>query len=179
MTCSLALIITAIGCQESASDEDAPLDPTSVVLVPVEGRVTVDGKPLEMAVVTFLPEEGGGSCIGETDADGRYTLETFGRKGAMIGPAKVAVSYLVSAEGEPQGLGPRSAMAQPPGMLSATERLAPEFSDLGRTSLEVEVSPQGGTFDFQVQFKPESPSTPETPPANPSDGSAETPGAIE
>lgn len=167
----ICLVIAAglAGCQGAASDDDAPIDPLSVVLVPVQGRVAIDGKPLETAVVTFLPDEGGGSSIGETNADGHYSLETFGREGAPVGPARVSVSYLLSAEGEPQGLGPRSAMAQPPGMLSATERLVPEHADLGRTSLTVEVGPRGGTFDFQVKLKEDTPGstssteTPETP----------------
>jgi hypothetical protein len=68
-------------------------------VAPVSGRVTLDGRPLANALVTFQPlargkdvNPGPGSA-GKTDADGRYTLQVVGRtaKGAMVGPHRVAI----------------------------------------------------------------------------------------
>ena len=63
-------------------------------------------------------------------------------------------------------------------MLSATERLVPEHSDLGRSSITVNVRPQGGTFDFEVTLKPDS-TDPDKPTTEPEHTSDETPSAIE
>lgn len=84
-------------------------------------------------------------------SDGSHPLETAGKPGALPGEYKVAISDLVSAEGEPQGLAPRSAMSPPPGMAAAREKLPPEYSDLGKTTLEVKVPLDGGTFPFDVK----------------------------
>lgn len=59
----------------------------------VEGRVTLDGSPLEGATVTFLPDSGGRPGTGKTNADGRYTLRFTGTKwGAPLGRHEVRVS---------------------------------------------------------------------------------------
>lgn len=146
---SLLLVATlVIGCNGS-SEVDEQLNPAVVPLVPVSGVITSQGKPLKGAVVTFMPTSGAASN-GETDDDGKYELSTYSRKGALIGTMKVAISYLASKEGEPQGIGPRSAMAQSAAMLSSTERLPPEYADLGRTKLSATVGAQGGTFNFDV-----------------------------
>ena len=88
--------------------------------------------------------------VGETDEEGKYTLESYGTPGMLPGEYKVAISYLVSAEGEPQGPGPRSAMTQPPSMFTP-RRLPDEYSNLGRTKLTATVGPKGGTFDFDIK----------------------------
>ncbi|WP_435010922.1 carboxypeptidase-like regulatory domain-containing protein [Tundrisphaera lichenicola] len=137
----------ALGCTPTDSEDEAP---DYADLVPVKGIVKVDGKPLPGVVVTFLPPRWSASN-GETDADGSYQLETAGKPGAFPGTYKVAISYLVSAEGEPQGLAPRSAMSPPPGMATAEEKLPPEYSNLGRTTLEAVIPEKGGSFDFEVK----------------------------
>jgi hypothetical protein len=126
------------------------VNPDLVKLMPVSGVVTLNHKPLSGAVVVFMPESGPTS-VGETDKDGRYELESYGRKGgAPVGDYKVAVSYLVSADGEPQGLAARSSFSPTPGMTSAKEQLPKEYSDLGRTKTTAKVVSPGGTFDFEI-----------------------------
>jgi hypothetical protein len=57
----------------------------------VEGTVTVDGKPVPNALMTFIPT-GGTTSYGKTDKDGRYMLMFTDRKrGAMIGAHKVEI----------------------------------------------------------------------------------------
>ncbi|MDZ7618872.1 MAG: hypothetical protein U1E05_17850 [Patescibacteria group bacterium] len=70
-----------------------------VAAVPVSGRVTVNGQPLENVAVNFAPmaaegAEGPGSS-GVTDADGHFTLKTIGQRranGAVVGKHLVTVS---------------------------------------------------------------------------------------
>lgn len=56
-------------------------------LVSVSGKVTLDGKPVPNAIVTFNPTGAGGSnSLGRTDATGTYQLEfSQDRKGALVG----------------------------------------------------------------------------------------------
>ena len=71
-------------------------------LVPVSGTVTLDGKPLSGATVTFLPVGAtrGRSCYGVTGADGRYELmETDKNKGAPEGEFEVLCNKWVMPDG--------------------------------------------------------------------------------
>lgn len=64
----------------------------------VSGTVTLDGKPIEGASVTFTPASGDGGGVGgsygKTDAQGKFTLRTVAgdRSGAAVGKHKVAIS---------------------------------------------------------------------------------------
>jgi hypothetical protein len=69
---------------------------------PVSGRVTLDGRPLAKAQVTFVPVAGTGekeplsSSHGITDNDGRYTLAIIDQaggttEGAVVGKHKVMI----------------------------------------------------------------------------------------
>jgi len=59
----------------------------------VEGIVTLDGKAVEGATVTFTPvDEGGGQAAdGVTDSSGKFTLSTRGKKGIAAGTYKATV----------------------------------------------------------------------------------------
>ena len=66
--------------------------------VPVSGRVTVNGKPVEKVAVNFTPiaAEGavGPGSSGITDADGRFSLKTIGEdrvQGAVAGKHRVTL----------------------------------------------------------------------------------------
>jgi hypothetical protein len=45
-------------------------------LVPVSGKVTLDGKPLTDAAVGFFADAGGVPAVATTDAQGNFTLST-------------------------------------------------------------------------------------------------------
>ncbi len=45
-------------------------------LIPVNGTVTLDGKPLVDAAVGFHADAGGVPAVGTTDAEGKFTLST-------------------------------------------------------------------------------------------------------
>lgn len=79
----------------------------------VSGVVTMDGKPLEGAVVTFSPiggdpEGGVGGSSGRTDAEGRYSLKTVlsERSGASVGKHRVMISQFKGGDPKnPEGGG--------------------------------------------------------------------------
>jgi hypothetical protein len=64
--------------------------------VKVNGVITLDGKPLPGATVTFLPAaEGGRSASGLTEANGSFNLTTFKPgDGALPGEYKITVQVL-------------------------------------------------------------------------------------
>lgn len=60
-------------------------------LASVTGVVTIDGKPIPNAVLTFVPEEGSPS-YGQTSRDGHYALMfTDTKQGAMLGTHQVSI----------------------------------------------------------------------------------------
>ncbi len=62
-------------------------------LVPVSGKVTLDGKPLADAAVGFFADAGGTPAVGTTDAQGNFTLSTHKPgDGATVGQNVVTVS---------------------------------------------------------------------------------------
>jgi hypothetical protein len=135
-----------LGCTDP-SDERPAFNPGA--LVPATGVVTVKGKPLADAVVTFLPEVGYPG-VGETDEDGKFVLKTSSFRGVSSGGYKVAISYFVAADGTPLGMGARDSRVPTQAGMTAKEVLPSEYSDLGRTTLRAKVPDQGGTFKFDL-----------------------------
>lgn len=71
-----------------------------VPVVPVQGTVTLDGKPLAGAEVVFSPEVGRPS-LGVTDSQGRYELRYLvDRNGALPGKHTVKISTLGDGESD-------------------------------------------------------------------------------
>lgn len=83
------LVAIGPGCSNTANDVPE--------LAPVTGTVTMGGKPLEGAQVTFTPQTGGLSG-GTTDATGRFELYyKADLKGAVPGKHTIKISKM---EGE-------------------------------------------------------------------------------
>jgi hypothetical protein len=67
-------------------------------VVPVSGRITLDGRPLNNVRVAFQPEGGiepGPGSFALTDIDGRYTLTVIGprgKAGGTVGRNRVTLS---------------------------------------------------------------------------------------
>jgi hypothetical protein len=97
---TLLAIVAFVGCAKSGAPKGPKLN-----LVPVAGNVTLDGKPLADAQVSFYLQgtspEGFYGSAAATDAQGHYELQTMGQKGTVIGSYKVIVSKQVSATGAP------------------------------------------------------------------------------
>lgn len=89
MRINCCLFITLCLVIFSGCGEESPL-------VNVSGKVTLGGKPLVGAAVTFQPvseDQEAPSSFGKTDEEGKYTLETAtGETGAIPGPHTVRIS---------------------------------------------------------------------------------------
>lgn len=141
-SCALLLGLAA-GCGGSKPE----LPP----LVPASGTVTLDGKPLANATVTFLPVGGtrGRACSGFTGADGRYELMYDNEnKGAAEGTFEVVCNKWVMPDGSDF---PRDSQQSP--LEVARELLPPRYSQEGMSELKATVPAGGGTFDFQLTSK--------------------------
>jgi hypothetical protein len=68
-------------------------------VVAVSGTLTYKGKPVTNAYIHFVPDNNGRPSMGETDANGRFTLTYDPQtKGAQIGKHKVFVMHNVAAD---------------------------------------------------------------------------------
>ena len=98
---TLAPLFLVVGCGTSGPE-----------LADVSGKITLDGKPIPAAGISFLPNDGKASpAYGGTNAQGQYSLQfTRDKTGAMLGsydvvlepPGKVSKAEL--AELKAQGL---------------------------------------------------------------------------
>ncbi len=103
----------------------------------VTGTVTMDGKPLEGAIVEFHSDAGGRPGVGVTDAEGKYELKyTGGVEGSKIGPAEVSITT-EWPEGEP-----------PEG---ESETIPQKYNS--KTTLKETVEAGNNTFDFNLESK--------------------------
>src|SRR5690242_19466954 len=75
-----SLMVIATGCDRGPR------------LVPASGRVRYKNAVIPGADVVFVPEGDGQPAIGRTDEQGRFTLMTSGRPGAMMGGYKVSIT---------------------------------------------------------------------------------------
>ncbi len=84
LTCIMLLLmsIMMLGCGTDGPE-----------LAEVTGVVTVDGKPVPGAVLTFVPTSGGSPSYGGTDTKGKYRLMfTDTKYGAMLGDHEVEIA---------------------------------------------------------------------------------------
>jgi len=138
----LAISATALmaGCAEGTKHP-----PTH----PVKGSITLDGKPLAGALVSFIPASGQQPANGTTDASGGYTLTSFTRgDGIMVGDYRVVVTKFPPTAGSGSGEGeyvPPTGEMQPPKNELPAKYAAPETS-----GFTASVVAGGGTFDFAL-----------------------------
>jgi hypothetical protein len=124
----------------------------SAKFAPVSGRVTLNGKPLPNAFVTFNPTpkagsvEAGPSAIGTTDEDGRYTLRVSSTQpGALVGMNRVAITVVSSRAGADAAPGERRGHR-------TAGAIPSRYNDQSKLTCDV---PPGGTD--QANFALESP----------------------
>jgi hypothetical protein len=116
-------------------------------IVPVSGRVTLEGQPLANAVVTFQPMGSGKSAettttgsVGKTDSEGRFVLRLVSPEqyGAAVGDHFVTIS---TSTGGTDGV-------------PANDTLLPMVWRDGSRQFRV---PPGGTREANFDIKPEPP----------------------
>jgi hypothetical protein len=139
-TAATMLLLGLIGCGDGLKR------------VPVQGKITAKGQPLDNAVIQFLPTgstkgEGG---IGRSDAEGNYSLvgSRAGAKGVVPGEYKVRVTRLIARDGRP--LDADAKEADNPG----SKQSVPEpYSSLEGTPLKYTVPETGGDINIDIPEK--------------------------
>lgn len=136
------------GCSENTSM------PAPKSVVPTTGVVTMDGKPLDFARVTFVPQGGSEQSYGasgSTDSAGKYEMTSLvgneGIVGAPPGLYKVTIIRMVKADGtvvSPDKM-------EPPMLSGARMSLPMQYGSTDATPLEVTVSTTGGTYNFDLK----------------------------
>ncbi|PQO36799.1 carboxypeptidase regulatory-like domain-containing protein [Blastopirellula marina] len=127
---AFSLLLATVGCMGGSSEHGH-----------VTGTLTINGSPVQDAVVTFAPAEGGRSAIAVTQSDGTYELNyTPGVKGAKVGVNNVRITTYVAPE-----LDDNKRVVNP----GVAERLPPKYSR--GQEISVEVKPGDNTFDFAVE----------------------------
>lgn len=145
------ILLVAVGC-------GSRLPPTAAV----SGTLTLAGKPLAGAAVSFVNDAAPRFAIGTTDASGRYTLTTFAAgDGAVLGEHRVVVLPSPRAD-VPPNLDPNR-LPTPDDYRRLEEKLrkggapssvpAKVYAAVDTTPLRAEVKRGGNTFDFDL--KPE------------------------
>jgi hypothetical protein len=122
---------------------------SKVKYAPVSGKVTLNGKPLAGAQVSFQPIAPAGSAnaaaagsSGKTNANGEYTLTvSTGETGAWVGKHKVMISAWANDTGESDARPPRGGWPQ--------KDLVPKKYN-SETTLERDVPGGGGTINFEL-----------------------------
>jgi hypothetical protein len=114
-------------------------------LTGVTGTVSLDGKPVPNAVVTFVPQGGTGSpSNGVTDAEGRYTLMfSRDREGAFVG------THDVTVETEQVSIEEQSEMADEGIAPGEFVKLPAKYASKGE--LVKEVKPGDNTIDLDLK----------------------------
>jgi hypothetical protein len=116
--------------------------------VPVEGIVLLDGKPVDGATVTFVPDGGRGRpASGITDSEGHFQLTTQDQDGAVPGNYRVVVRKTPGLARQPPPVisgDPQSIKAHYKNRLSrkSTKSLLPaHYGDESRTPFRLTVPP--------------------------------------
>jgi hypothetical protein len=127
-----------------------------VKLVPVTGRITLNGKPLANAQVAFVPDQGntGGTAGGDiTGPEGNYLARYRNRSGLAPGKYKV---HITPGTPTASSSGASEAFQNDPFMAGEAVRAA-EAGKPGSKKLEIkgefdaEVEPGGSTLDFDLK----------------------------
>ncbi len=135
-----------VGCGESGPK-----------LVPVTGTVTLNGKPLEGAVVSFQPDAsmpGAMPAEDVTGPDGNYKALTKGRSGVVPGKYKVVVSKsLIDMTKVRPEFKDDPFMAQLSLGPNEGKTTAQRNKEKIEGTFDREVPPEGGVQDFDVKRK--------------------------
>jgi hypothetical protein len=114
-------------------------------VVPVDGQVKLDGKPLAECAVMFTPVAHGPMANGTTDAEGRFQLATTNRSGVAVGDYNVTIIKQRVMEVVDKATGNRRLNTQ---WLTPEKYSRPETSGLRKT-----VSDQEHEFSFELLSK--------------------------
>jgi hypothetical protein len=148
----LFLVIASSGCGSGIKKPDWPPG------VEVSGSVKLDGQPVELAIVRYIPEAetSGPGATGMTDSLGEYSLtyrDPNGKiaSGVIPGKYKVAISRMLKPDGTVWTPSPEN--NEGPMTTGAREQIPMKFSNPAQCTLRAVIGPKGGTFNFDVKTK--------------------------
>jgi hypothetical protein len=123
-------------------------------LVPVEGTVLLDDKPLANANVMLVPKgetRGDRASFGKTDAAGKFVVGSADgkKKGAAVGSYGVVINKLVKPDGSDFVPDPNAGLEDSGGW---KELLPVSYSDPAQSTLTAEV-PAEGTKGLEFKLK--------------------------
>lgn len=115
-------------------------------LVPFTGKVTLEGKPLADATVTFMSRSGESRyTAGVTGPDGVYRLASDkGFEGAIPGEYDVVISKFVTQDGS---VPPPDV---PPMDVGAEEMVPAKYSSYANVTLSATIPEKGGEQNFDL-----------------------------
>ena len=101
----------------------------------MKGRITLDGRPLEMVDVVFQPNNGDPPSTSRTDASGNYEMMyKRGMMGARVGEHTVRIAYTSNI------------VANPP-------NIPPKYNTASELRREIK-SGEDNVFDFELKSEP-------------------------
>lgn len=139
----LCLVVLIVGC----SRNDIPK------LATVDGTITLNGKPLSGATVSFIPTGSthGMGANGHTDKAGKYELKTrSGDKGAPPGEYRIVVTKMVMPDGSDLSIDSTVAPINSP----AKQILPAKYSMRDKTVLRAKVGDRASIIDFPLSYQP-------------------------
>lgn len=122
--------------------------PREPAVFPVAGVVVfADGSPVKAGTIEFEPTDGGPAARGKIDSEGKFTLQTGGREGAVAGAHRVAVVQVFVLD----GLTPEVRAAHSKHAAQVVHKRHNRFDTSGLT---LEVQPRANEVRVQVSAAP-------------------------
>lgn len=130
---AIAAALAVAGCQKPAAK-----------IVPVEGTISLDGRPMPNLMIQFMPDAFRGTdgplSTAISDGAGNYVLKCGnGKAGAAVGTHRVVI---IDPEKKPAPQGSDEPVK--PGRISFV------YQDARSTPLIIQVPPEGGKIDLQL-----------------------------
>jgi len=150
ITCSLTIAL--VGCGSEKLNRPP--------VFKVTGKVTLSGKPVANADVTFIHDESKRAAFGKTNAEGVYKLTTFAANdGAVEGKHSIKVVDIPPPATTPALADTESPEYQPPGIGQDTmpkpkSNLPAKYSDAATSGLFGVVNADGGENVIDLQLTP-------------------------
>jgi len=124
----IVVMAAALGC-----GSDAPKGPEKISTPPVDGVVTLNGKPAAEVSISLHHSEGKVAPRGISDKDGKFSIATYGKDdGAPAGKYKVTAAKNMTKEISPGVLAP-----PPPGGFKSD--IPTKYESVNTTDISVEI----------------------------------------
>ncbi len=119
--------------------------------VPIQGVVKAKGVPVPNAIIQFTPKTGtpGEGAIGQSDAEGKFTVISSRKDDAGVPPGNYGVRVSLMVDGKGKSLPPDATQADYP---DAKEAIPAPYS-LPNSPIEITIDAKGGQVDIEIPVK--------------------------